>query len=113
MQFRPIACALLLLNLAACMGWHGVETNGMRQMIKSDHPTAIRVTLRNDSIMVLDQPKMAFGDSVSGLRNGARSNVAAADITHIEVRRVNELATTAIFFGVAVGGIIAAVTLLD
>ena len=113
MQLRPIAWALLLLYLPACTGWYAVERQGLTQMINTDHPTKVRVTMRDSSIILLEQPKLAFGDSLSGLVNGARSNVAVRDVTQVEVRRVNELATTAIFFGVAVAGLITAVTVLD
>lgn len=85
--------------------------NGVKQMINTDHPKALRVTMRNGSVMVLDQPKMAFGDSLSGLLNGAQSIVAVRDVTQVEVRRVNERRTTAIFFAVAVAGIATMVAL--
>jgi hypothetical protein len=63
------------------------------------------VTLRDGSVVVLDQPRMASVDSVAGVSNGVRSAVAARDVTQVAVRGVNEHLTTAIFFGVAVAGI--------
>jgi type IV pilus biogenesis protein CpaD/CtpE len=111
MQLRPIVCALLVLYLSACTGWHTVERQGLTQLINTDHPTTVRVTMRDSSVIVLEQPKMAFGDSLSGLVNGARSNVAVADVTQVQIRRVNERRTTAIFFAVAVAGIAAMVAL--
>jgi hypothetical protein len=74
----------------------------LHQVLNTYHPSTVRVTLRSDSVVVVDQPHMA-GDSLSGIIKGAQSKIAVADITHVAIRGVNELATTAIFAGIAVG----------
>ena len=101
MQLRLIACALLL-SLAACVGWTGRPGMSLNEVLSREHPSTVRVTLRSDSVVVVDQPHMA-GDSLSGIIKGAQSKVAVADITHVAIRGTNEFATTAIFAGIAVG----------
>jgi hypothetical protein len=75
---------------------------GLHRLITNEHPTTIRVTLRNGSVMVLDQPRMTSANTLSGVSNGAQSSIAASDVTEVAVRGVNERGTTVLFVGGAV-----------
>ena len=113
MLLRSIACALLL-SLTACMGWFDKEGRYLKQVVTTDHPTKIRVTLRDSSRIVLENPTIvALGDSVSGEVDGVTSRVALKDVTEVGIRRVNERRTTMLFFAFAVGAIAGFVALAD
>src|SRR2546430_17547861 len=61
---RPIAGALLLCYLAACTSWHVHEGVTPLQLISTEHPRVVRLTRADGSRMVLDQPRIAAGDSL-------------------------------------------------
>lgn len=111
MPRQLIACALMLLSLTACMHWRTRTGTSLHQLITTEHPTTVRVTLRNGSVMVLDQPRMASATILSGVSNGAQSSIAASDVTQVAVRGVNERATTVLFVGGAVAVIAALVAI--
>ena len=75
---RPIAGALLLCYLAACTSWHVEEGVSPLQFITTEHPRLVRLTRADGSRMVLDQPRIAAGDSLAGVHNGAPSSVAVS-----------------------------------
>ncbi len=84
---RPFACTLLLCYLAACTSWH-VE--------KEVSPLQI----------VLEQPRIAAGDTLAGVHNGVLSGVAARDVTEVATSKVSAGKTIGLFLGlstVAVG----------
>ncbi len=113
MLLRSIAC-MLLLSLTACMGWYNKEGRYTKEVVTAEHPTKIRVTLRDSSVKVLEHPSIvALGDSVSGEVEGAMSRVALKDVTQVGIRRVSESRTTMVFFAVAIGAIVGFVTLQD
>jgi hypothetical protein len=111
MPRQLIACALMLLSLTACIHWRTRSGMGLHRLITTEHPTTIRVTLRNGSVMVLDQPRMTSANTLSGVSNGAQSSIAASDVTEVAVRGVNERGTTVLFVGGAVAVIAALVAI--
>jgi hypothetical protein len=106
MRRRPIAYALLLWYLPACTAWHVEEGVSPQQLIAAQHPTAVRVTLPDRSRIVLQQPRIAAGDSLAGILNGAPSSVAVSDVTQVAIRQVSAGKTVALVAGV---GVLAAV----
>lgn len=113
MLLRSIACALLL-SLTACMGWYNKEGRYTKEVVTSEHPPKIRVTLRDSSVVVLEHPTIvALGDSVAGETEGVTSRVALKDVTVVGIRRVSERRTTVLFFAFAVGAIAGFVALAN
>src|SRR6266576_1819907 len=86
---RSIGCPLLLCYLAACTSWHVEEGVSPLQFITTEHPRLVRVTRADGSRMVLDQPRIAAGDSLAGVHNGAPSSVAVSNVTQIATRKVS------------------------
>src|SRR5437763_8779361 len=78
---RPIAGTLLLCYLAACTSWHVEKEVSPLQLISTKHPGVVRLTRADGSPMVLDQPRIAVGDSGAGVHNAAQSSVAVSDGT--------------------------------
>src|SRR5439155_927075 len=80
---RRIACTLLLYYLAACMSWHVEEEVSPLQVISAQHPRTVRLTRTDGSRVVLDEPRIAAGDSVVGVHYGVPSSVAVSDVTQV------------------------------
>jgi hypothetical protein len=99
---RPIACALLLCYLAACTSWHVEKEVSPLQLISTKHPRVVRLTRADGSRIVLDQPRIAAGDSLAGLRNGALSSVGVSDVTQVATSRFSAGKTIGLFLGLAV-----------
>ena len=109
MPRRPIAYALLLWYLPACTAWHVEEGVSPQQLIATEHPTAVRVTRADSSHIVLNQPRITAGDSLSGLHKGAPSSVAVADVTQVAIQRVSTGNTIGLLalFAVVIGAAVA------
>ena len=99
---RSIAGALLLCYLAACTSWHVEKEASPLQVISTKHPRAVRLTRADGSRMVLDQPRIAAGDSMAGVHNGVTSTVAVSDVTQVATLRVSAGKTIGLFLGLAV-----------
>lgn len=99
---RPIACALLLCYLAACMHWHVEEGVTPVQLISTKHPRTVRLTRVDGSQIALDEPRIAAGDSVAGSRHGKPASVAASDVTQVATRKVSAGKTIGLFLGTGV-----------
>ena len=84
---RPVACALLLCYLAACTSWHVENEVSPTQLISTKHPRVVRLTRADGSRMVLDQPRIAAGDSLAGVHNGVTSSVSVSDVTQVATPR--------------------------
>jgi hypothetical protein len=82
------------------------------QLIATAHPNAVRVTRRDSSRIVLREPKIAAGDSLSGVHNGAPASIAVSDVTQVAIRKVSAGKTIGLILGmsVVVGGAIVAMT---
>jgi hypothetical protein len=104
---RPIACALLLWYLPACTSWHVEKGVSLLQLISTEHPPAVRLTRADGSYIVLHQPRMSAGDSLTGVHNGVPSRVAVSDVTQVAIRKVSADKTIALAFGISVIAIIA------
>jgi len=100
---RPIGCALFLCDLAACTTWHVEKGVSASLLISTEHPTAVRLTRADGSHVVLDEPRIAAGDSLAGVRNGARSNVAVSDFTQVAIRKVSASKTIGLALSIPVG----------
>ena len=99
---RRIAGTLLLCYLAACTSWHVEKEVSPLQLISTKHPRVVRLTRADGSRMVLDQPRIAAGDSLAGVRYGMPSSVAVSDVTQVATRRVSAGKTFGLFLGLAV-----------
>ena len=99
---RPIAGTLLLCYLAACTSWHVEKEVSPLQLISTKHPRVVRLTRADGSPMVLDQPRIAVGDSVAGVHNGVQSSVAVSDVTQVATPRFSAGKTLGILLGLSV-----------
>ena len=99
---RPIACALLLCYLTACTSWHVVEGVTPQQLVSTQHPRLVRLTRGDGSHMVLDQPRIAAGDSLTGTHDRVLSSVALSDVTQVATRKVSAVRTIGVFLGLGV-----------
>ena len=99
---RPIAGALLLCYLAACTSWHVHEGVTPLQLISTEHPRVVRLTRADGSRMVLDQPRIAAGDSLAGVRYGMPSSVAVSDVTQVATPRLSAGKTIGLFLSLSV-----------
>jgi len=99
---RPIAGTLLLCYLAACTSWHVEKEVSPLQLISTKHPGVVRLTRADGSPMVLDQPRIAVGDSVAGVHNGVQSSVAVSDVTQVATPRLSAGKTIGLFLGLSV-----------
>src|SRR2546429_6088028 len=104
---RPIAGTLLLCYLAACTSWHVEKEVSPLQLISTKHPGVVRLTRADGSPMVLDQPRIAVGDSVAGGHNRGQSSVAVSDVTPVATPRLSARETNRPLLGLSVvaGGI--------
>jgi len=103
---RPIAGVLLLCFLAACTSWHVEKEVSPLQLISTKHPRAVRLTRADGSRIVLEQPRIAAGDSLTGTHNRVLKSVAVSDVRQVATRRVSPGKTIGLFLGlstVAVG----------
>jgi len=51
--------------------------------------------------MVLDQPRVTAGDSLSGIHDTVLSSVAASDVTQVATHRVSAGKTIGVFLGLS------------
>ena len=99
---RPNACALLFCYLAACTSWHVEQDVTPQQLISTKQPSRVRLTRADSSSLVLDQPQIVAGDSVSGTHNGVPRRVAVSDITQVATSKISAGRTIGLFLGLAV-----------
>jgi len=98
---RSIACALLLCYLPACASWHVEQDVTLLQLISTKQPRRVRLTRADSSFLVLDQPEIAAGDSVTGTHNGVLRRVAVSDVTQVATSKVSAGKTIGLFLGLA------------
>jgi hypothetical protein len=89
---RPIVCILLLWYLPACMTWRVSEGVNVKQIIESEHPSVVRLTLTGGLQRILRSPAIA-GDSVAGVYKGANARIAVSDVTQVAIRKENDART--------------------
>jgi len=105
----PIAGTLLLCYLAACTSWHVEKEVSPLQLISTKHPKVVRLTRAGGSRMVLHRPRIAAGDSLAGVHNGAPSSVAVSDVTQVATRKVSAVKSLGLFLGLSVVAVAIAV----
>ena len=98
---RSNACALLLCYLAACTSWHVHEGVSPLQFITTEHPRFVRLTRTNGSHIEIDDPKIAAGDTLTGIHNTVLSRVAVSDVTQVATPRVSAGKTIGLFVGLS------------
>lgn len=106
---RLVACTLLLCYLAACTSWHVEKGVSPQQVISAEHPSAVRVTRTDGSHIVLHEPRVAAGDSLAGVLDGAPSNVAVSDVAQVAIRKFSAGKTIGL---AALGGMVAVIVSL-
>ena len=99
---RPIAGVLLLCFLVACTSWHVQNEVSPLQLVSTKHPRVVRLTRADGSHMVLDQPRIAAGDSLAGVHNGLPSSVAVSNVTQVATPRLSAGKTIGLFLGLSV-----------
>ena len=109
MDRRPIALALLLWYVPACTAWHVEQGVSPQELIAAKHPSAVRVTLPDRSQIVLDQPSIAAGDSLTGFVDGQASSVATSAIRQVATHKVSSSKTVGLVLGL--GGLAAIIAL--
>ena len=102
MRRRPFACTLLFCYLAACTSWHVENEVSPLQLISTKHPRAVRLTRSDGSRIVLQQPRIAAGDTLAGVHNGVLSSVAVSDVTQVATPRLSAGKTIGLFLGLSV-----------
>jgi len=102
MARRPIAYLLLLCYLPACTSWHIERGISPERVIATQRPDTVRVTRLDSSRIVLVQPRIVPGDSVTAIHNGYRARLALSDITQLETKRWNAVATVGGAVGISV-----------
>jgi hypothetical protein len=83
------------------MSWHVEEEVSPLQLISTQHPRTLRLTRTDGSRVVLDEPRIAAGDSVVGVHYGVQSSVAVSDVTQVATRRVSPGKTIGLFLGLS------------
>ena len=102
----PIACLVLLASLPACTTWRVEKGVGPPQLISAEHPTKVRLTQADGSYIVLHDPQVSVGDSLSGVRSGLVSGtpvrVACSDVTEVAIRKVSASRTIGLAAGIVI-----------
>ncbi|HXI63751.1 MAG TPA: hypothetical protein VNH14_04500 [Gemmatimonadales bacterium] len=91
------------------MTWHVEEQASPLQLISTQHLRTIRLTRTDGSRVVLDEPRIAVGDSVVGVHYGVQSTIAVSDVTQVATRRVSAGKTVGLFLGLSTAVVGAAV----
>ncbi len=107
----PIVCLLLLVSLPACTTWH-LRGISLKELIVTEHPNVVRLTRADGSRVVVNQPLLVGSDSVAGFHNGVYSNLAVADVVHVEIRISSSSKTIALTAAIAAASAAAAYAVL-
>lgn len=114
-QPRRLVCALLQLVtlVSGCSSWQ-VQTGPVPDVVAQNHPKKLRVTRVDQSLMVLENPRIR-NDTLFGVRapssgedtSSAIGEVALADVTHVAIRRTDGTKTALFVLGclVVAGGV--------
>ena len=98
---RAVLLLFLLLNLTTCTSWQPAATPSPTQFVEAEQPDRVRVTVRDGTELVLDEPSVE-GDEFVGTVEEASVRVPFGDIFRFEVRRFSTVRT----LGAVVGGAI-------
>ena len=112
---RAVLLLFLLLNLTACTSWQPAATPSPTQFVEVEQPDRVRVTVRDGTESVLEEPSVE-GDELVGTVEEASVRVPFGDIFRLEVRRFS-VGRTVMWVAVGVGayaaGFSAVMTLLS
>ena len=86
-QLHLIAYPLLLLGLMACTFLQVEKGVSLKELIDTEHPKSMNLTLSDSSEVTLHQPRMAGGDSLVGVVDGKPFGVAVVDVTEVAIPR--------------------------
>ena len=103
---RAVLLLFLLLNLTACTSWQPAATPSPTQFIEAEQPDRVRVTVRDGTESVLEEPSVE-GDELVGTVEEASVRVPFGDIFRLEVRRFS-VGRTVMWVAVGVGAYVAA-----
>ena len=103
---RAVLLLFLLLNLTACTSWQPAATPSPTQFVEVEQPDRVRVTVRDGTELVLDEPSVE-GDELLGTVEEASVRVPFGDIFRLEVRRFS-VGRTVMWVAVGVGAYVAA-----
>ena len=98
-RLRAVLLLFLLLNLTACSTWQSVGPVSPSQFIEAEQPDRVRVTVRDGTESVLEEPSVE-GDELVGSVEEASVRVPFGDIFRFEARRFSTVRT----LGAVVGG---------
>ena len=110
MARRLIASLLLIGYLPACSTWRIERGISPASLIADQRPETVRVTRLDSSRIVLQQPRIDPGDTISAMRFGLPARIALSDITQVETKKSNGGATVATVFLVSIGAVAIMVT---
>ena len=106
-RYRARAVLLLfgVLYLTACTSWQPAATPSPTQFVEVEQPDRVRVTVRDGTELVLDEPSVE-GDELLGTVEEASVRVPFGDIFRLEVRRFS-VGRTVMWVAVGVGAYVA------
>jgi hypothetical protein len=102
MSRRPIVYALLLCYLAACTTWHVEDGASPLLLIATEHPSRVRLTRSDSSLIVLENPRIAGSDTLVGQGHKESTTVAVSDVRQIATQHVSAGKTIGLVFGLSV-----------
>ena len=111
MPRRPIAYALLLCYLAACTTWHVEEGVSPLLLIATEHPSRLRLTRSDSSLIVLENPRVVGSDTLVGEGHKAATRVAVSDVRQVAIQKVSAGKTIGFFLGLSVVAAITAIVI--
>lgn len=84
---RVLSSVLLPVYLSSCTSWQ-VQSVSPEQVVTEDQPSAIRVTLTDNSKLEMEQPRIV-GDTLRGLVKGESSDsLVERDVLLVEIATV-------------------------
>ena len=98
-RLRVVLLLFGVLHLTACSTWQSVGPVSPSQFIEAEQPDRVRVTVRDGTESVLEEPSVE-GDELVGSVEEASVRVPFGDIFRFEVRRFSTVRT----LGAVVGG---------
>lgn len=97
---RMVAVALLALHLAGCYSWKASPLSP-RELLTTRSPSRIRVATASGTRLVVRQPVLdadsirgrIFEERARAYRLAEMPGIALADVTRVELRRINVVGT--------------------
>ena len=98
---RILSCLLLPAYLSSCTAWH-VQGAGPAQVVEEEHPSQLRVTMVDNSEVLLDEPYVsgdtligrerdltAFGSIYDDPKSLPVRRVLLSDISHVAIQKTD------------------------